>query len=905
VKAEHKTQQASHSSRGWLTGVRGRLVLLVVVALLPAIGLILVIGGEQRQEAARQATDDALRVARAVAGQQQRCFENARQSLLALARAPAVQDLDAAACRPLFASRLGEDRMLVNLGLLGPAGQVLASAVPGPADVGRQPWVQQALASAGFTVGELEAGPGLSRPVFWCAQPVLTAAGRPRAMLYAWLDLRWLSRLAAEAGLPPEAVVQVLDASGRLVGRYPPGRGLSAGSLAAVRKTFPSGTLISREEDGVLWLSAVVPAGSLAQGQQIFAAVSMPLRVAFAPVNRRIARNLAALGGVVLLALAAAWVAGDFFLVRRLKRLADATQRLAAGEFGARTGLADTSGELGQLARAFDGMAATLENREAALQAAMRSLRESEERFRSLIENSLDVILVLDAECRLRYVSPSMEKVLGRPAAECLQRSLFDFVAAEDVDQLTAGLRAMIRQPGQSARFEFGMRHREGSWRHLEATGSNLLDRPEVAGLVLNCRDVTERKRIEAAFLESNERLGETIAELRAAEQQVVQQARLRALGQMASGIAHDFNNVLTTILGFSELLLLRAENRADEQKLRHYLELIHSSATDAAHIVGRLREFYREREAGEVFQPVDLPELARQAMALTQPFWKEQALARGCTIQFRLQLEPVPQVAGRSAELRQALTNLIFNAVDAMPQGGLITLRTMLAGGHAVLEVTDTGTGMTEEVRQRCLEPFFSTKGERGTGLGLAQVYGIVRRHEGFVTIRSRLGHGTTFSLHFPPLRAPATAPAPAAGRQGAPAAPVLDVLLVDDDLAVADVQAEFLRGDGHRVVIANSGPHALEQFAAGQFDLVITDRAMPGMSGDELARAIKERHPQIPVIMLTGFGDIMKAAGEHPAGVDVVLSKPVSLAVLRETVLRLVGGRAPRPPAGVAAGF
>jgi signal transduction histidine kinase/CheY-like chemotaxis protein len=411
------------------------------------------------------------------------------------------------------------------------------------------------------------------------------------------------------------------------------------------------------------------------------------------------------------------------------------------------------------------------------------------------------------------------------------------------------------------------------------------------------------------------------LAELRATQQQVIRQERLRALGEMASGIAHDFNNALAPVLGFSELLLTQPGDLADEEKVRRYLELIHTGARDAATVVKRLRDFYRQREAGEAFLPVDLNRLIEQAMALTQPRWKGQAQAGGRTIRIETELQPLPPVPANEGELREVLTNLIFNAVDAMPDGGTITLRTYLEegrrtdderrsavkGSHSslvlgpssgdgwvVLEVADTGVGMSEEAQRRCLEPFFTTKGQHGTGLGLSMVYGIVQRHGGTLTFESAVGRGTTFRIRLP-LRAEWGAHAGAGGRPGGALEPAgtglrplrpLRVLLVDDEPAARSVAAAYLTSDGHMVQAAAGGPEAVAQVQAGRFDVVLTDRAMPGMSGDQVAAAVKAVAPSTPVVLLTGFGDLMAAAGERPPGVDAIVGKPVTLAKLREAL-------------------
>ncbi len=378
-----------------------------------------------------------------------------------------------------------------------------------------------------------------------------------------------------------------------------------------------------------------------------------------------------------------------------------------------------------------------------------------------------------------------------------------------------------------------------------------------------------------------------TLAELRETQQQVVQQERLSALGQMASGVAHDFNNALAKIIGFNELLLTSPEKLNDPPTVKQYLQMIDTAAQDGANVVRRLREFYRKRRETEVFQPVDLNALIRQAIALAEPKWSSQAQATGAQIRIDTELAETPLAAGHPADLREVLTNLIFNAVDAMPRGGCITVRSRAQDQRVTLEVSDTGVGMTEEIRKRCLEPFFSTKGERGTGLGLAIVYGIVQRHGGTIDIDSTVGEGTTFVVELPVHTGQAPAPMPAASR--APTRP-LRVLVVEDEPTLLDIQTEYLTSDGHTVETATNGAEGLEKFRASEFDLLLTDRAMPQMSGDQLATAAKQLAPGIPVILVTGFGDMMRSNGDKPAGVDLVVPKPFTQAMLRQAVQEVI---------------
>jgi CheY-like chemotaxis protein len=316
-----------------------------------------------------------------------------------------------------------------------------------------------------------------------------------------------------------------------------------------------------------------------------------------------------------------------------------------------------------------------------------------------------------------------------------------------------------------------------------------------------------------------------------------------------------------------------------------HYLKTINSAARDSAVIVARLRDFHRSREAGEVFLPINLSKLAQDTVTYTQPKWKSLARADGRQISVRLELEPEVPISGNAAELREALTALVFNAVDAMPHGGTITVRTRLADGAALLEVIDTGVGMTADIRQRCLEPFYSTKEGPGRGLGLSAAYGAINRHEGKLEIISELGVGTTVEI-----RLPLSQPCGATGER--PPVRHLRVLVVEEDPAVREVVSEYLRRDHHEVSTAANGRDGLETFSTGPFDLVVADLALDEMNGERLAMEIKERSPLMPVILLTGFGDPELASGALPSGANAILRKPLAPDDLWRAVARVTGG-------------
>lgn len=393
---------------------------------------------------------------------------------------------------------------------------------------------------------------------------------------------------------------------------------------------------------------------------------------------------------------------------------------------------------------------------------------------------------------------------------------------------------------------------------------------------------------------------------LRQSQETVVQQERLRALGQMASGVAHDINNAISPIALYTESLLERETTLSE--RARSYLTTIQTAIHDVARTVSRMREFYRPQESHAALAKIGLDRVIRGVLELTQARWRDLPQERGAVIELRTDfVHPQAVIMGAENEIRDALTNLVFNAADAMADGGILTVRTKSvvrqakseATGEAdvptemiCLEVSDTGVGMPPETRRRCLEPFFTTKGERGTGMGLAMVYGMAQRHRAELEIDSAPGEGTTVRLLFPA----APGEEDATVRQlalGLPLRP-MRILIVDDDPLIIESLRETLRGDAHRVTAADGGQAGIDAFEAARangeaFELVITDLGMPYVDGRRVAAAIKTVSPTTPVILLTGWGQRLTAENQVPPHVDRVLNKPPRLKELRAALAEL----------------
>jgi signal transduction histidine kinase/ActR/RegA family two-component response regulator len=383
--------------------------------------------------------------------------------------------------------------------------------------------------------------------------------------------------------------------------------------------------------------------------------------------------------------------------------------------------------------------------------------------------------------------------------------------------------------------------------------------------------------------------------DLRHTQQAVVQQGRLRALGELASGIAHDINNAISP-LGLYTELALENDPHLSPQTRRH-LEMIQCATDDVAKTVSRMRDFYRQREPQLSLVPVQMNDLITQVIDLTRARWSDIPQRLGNVIDVRCEFTPgLPPILGAENEIREALINLIFNAVDSMPKGGTLTLQTRVidfspnpaysALRSVALEVVDTGIGMSEETRRRCLEPFFTTKGERGSGLGLAMVYGMVQRHSGDLEIESSVGEGTTIRLTFD-AAPPAIVDFPEI--MLAPSRPIpTRILVIDDDPLLIRALCEMLVLDGHDVFPVHGGQDGIDTFLAAQlqnhpFEVVITDLGMPRIDGRKVAQAVKTASPRTPVILLTGWGQRLQAEAGVPPEVDHVLGKPTKLRELR----------------------
>ena len=390
--------------------------------------------------------------------------------------------------------------------------------------------------------------------------------------------------------------------------------------------------------------------------------------------------------------------------------------------------------------------------------------------------------------------------------------------------------------------------------------------------LLANSQQHATRERLKKCL----EKIAEAHTRDVALREQEIHAQKMAALGELSFGVAHNVNNTLTGILGRAQLIL---RNSSDPGKVEAGLELIIKSAEDGAHIIRRIQDFARQRPSRE-FETISVADLLKDACEMTRPRWESRS--EFAPIRFALHADCQAHIKGDAVELREVLVNMIYNAVDAMPSGGEVRVSTQETRERVVLCITDTGTGMTPEVKQRLFDPFFSTKGKAGTGMGLAVSFGIIRRHEGSIEVDSEPGRGTTFKISLPKVT-----PAGTNAEQHLITAGIstnedrMRVLVVDDETHVREVLIEALESEGCEVISAPSGEVALALFDQyeGKFDAVFTDIGMPEMSGWELVTEIRERSKTIPLAIVSGWADAISVQTRNAVNADWVIAKPFDI--------------------------
>lgn len=494
----------------------------------------------------------------------------------------------------------------------------------------------------------------------------------------------------------------------------------------------------------------------------------------------------------------------------------------------------------------------------------------------SLADLTPDEIYTLDANGRFTWMNERARTTGGLTDSALLGRHFADIVAPETREAASAHLRRT--QTGEDAQCEAQMIRADSTVRDVEAHMSPLWRDGNVSGALVFLRDITERKR---------------------AQERMAQSDKLRALGELAAGVAHNLNNSLTVIQGRAQLLLMKQKN-ADDPASRS-LEVITRAVNDSAQTLRRMLDFAR-RDAASTFAPIDLAELIASSVEIARPKWQNEAAARSRSINVRVENQAGVYVFGEASELREVVLNLLFNAVDAMPEGGAIEIGTRAELDGACFWVADTGSGMDEATQKRIFEPFYSTKGERGTGLGLSASHGIITRHDGRFMVASEPGEGTRIEIRLPLYEKKHTAKAQARFEMPAQARQAR-VLIVDDEDNVRALLCDAFAAAGHTVIEAQTGTEALARLQDEKIDLVICDLGLPEISGVQVARWVKENLPATSLILATGWAEMITPEDHAQGRIDAVITKPFAITEVLERATELLNQSAARESLSVEA--
>ena len=824
------------------SSLRGRLIALVLVAVLPSLGILIHAQHDQRRLLLHQVEGEAHDLARLVAERHQRAVDRARGLLVGIARLPSLRALDGAACTRDIVGLLAEAPEYANVAAATPDGNLFCSATPlaAPVNLSDRVHFRGPMDRGKFTVGgyiRLRSRGGLAS--FGFGLPVWDGSGRVAAVAVASLDLPHLQRDLEDLRLPPGAEVVVVDRDGLVAtGRPAPasrsGTPLDGPLLAAMRPGAPIA-----EVEGLDGLRRVYGFQEVTAGGEVAmrVAAGIPVEAAYAPANG-IARNaILALLAVAAFAIAAAVVGGELIVVRPIRALIAASRRIASGDRAARSGLAPGGGEVGELVRAFDEMAGSLE----------RLWRQNT----LLLDAVGEGVVGVDGEGRITFANPAAARTLGWSVEEMRGADAHDLLLGKDVPRDTCICFASMREVATLRAADEPLQRRDGAKFPADLVTTPLVDAGRVLGAVVVFRDVSERRELE-------ERLRHA--------------GKMEAIGQLAGGVAHDFNNLLTAIVSCAQMI---GESVPVDHPAQADAREIGIAAARASALTRQLLAFgRRQRLAPRV---VELRTVVRSMESMLRRLLPEN-------VSLRVETPAAGAVLADPGQLETAVLNLVVNARDAIARRGTIEVRVdetdaevdgLPPGPKALLVVKDDGEGMDAATRERIFEPFFTTKpAGKGTGLGLATVYAAVSQSGGAVRVRSEPGRGAEFRISFPLQTGRAAEPDRAAAAP--PPAGVETVLLVEDDAAIRGIARRALSGAGYRVLDAGSAGDAL-RIARGEprIDALVTDVVLPERNGWELSRALAEGRPGLRVLFMSGYAAEPTGEALLPDGVPF-LAKP-----------------------------
>jgi PAS domain S-box-containing protein len=831
------------------------LYVIVLLAILPALGIILYSGLEQRQHYIEHAKKDVLLLTQAMAESQKDIAHSVRQVLTTLSLIPEIQNADRRLCRDIFRAVMKKNPNYINIALTDLNGDILTSGKPlTMKNLGDRKHVRGVLERVEFSIGEyIISRIGAATPAFAFAYPVLDNNGKLKSVLTTAIRLSHISDFHDISNLPEYSFVAVTDHKGTRLFYYPPkestnpvGKQIKMQSWDRANKAREPEIFIDHGSDGIRRIFAFVPVRfETDDTPYLFVWTGTPEAYVVAPANEAMVRNLLLLIIATVMSLLIAWLIGKKTLLYPIQNLVNLTRKFAQGNLEARSELAATPDEFGMLTKVFHDMADTLI-------ANQKTLREREEKYRLLTENATDVIWTMDMDLNFTYISPAIERIQGWSEEDVASLTINNVLTPQSIEKILKRLESHVVNCAKtdnyniSDRFELELYCKEGTtiWAEISASFIQGEDGKPV-GILGVSRDITERKKLES--------------QLRRAQ-------KMEAIGTLAGGVAHDLNNVLSAQVSYPELILM---DLPEDSKLRKPILTIQESGKKAAAIVQDLLTLARRGVvASEV---VNLNHIVNDYIKSPE---HERLKKFHDGVRVETDLEPyLLNIMGSSVHLSNTVVNIVSNAAEAIPGNGSIFISTqskyidkpirgyddIKEGDYVVLSVSDTGVGISSDDLDKIFEPFYTKKvmGRRGSGLGMAVVWGTVKDHKGYIDVQSTEGKGTTFSLYFPVTRK---------GMGGKEESLPMEqymgngefILVVDDVEEQREIAVGMLNRLGYAAASVSSGEEAIGYLKKNSADLLVLDMIMdPGIDGLDTFKNIMEFRPDQKAIIASGFSE------------------------------------------------
>jgi PAS domain S-box-containing protein len=868
-------------------GLRKQLMLLIILIFIPVSAILLFTGYKQHQLTLEKIENDAKRLIHLFAEEQLNITSQTRQFLNVLSHVPALRSLDLPRCNEFLQTIHEDTPQYSTIVAANSVGLIECCAIPlkKSINVTDRSWFKRIKASREFVIDTFIISRSAKKASLPFAYPILDADGNLIAAVGAAFDLSYYKQLFEKIPLPQESVIMLTDSEGNILYQSFADEDCLGKLISECRGFDVPEAGKSRFEvsdadgkDRIYWYDWLW-AGQ--ESNQICLLVGISKQMLFADLKKTLLTNIGVLSIVALLSLTIAWFSGRKIILDPIRFLVEKTKHVKQGTWIRPGGEKKLPGELHILSQAFDEMIADLSQRETERDQALLAmkkelavrkkteaeLREREERLNILFEQAADAIYVCKPDGYFSRVNNAACRITGYTEHEMMALNVteLDTVIATP-EALNDFFLTLV--PGQTVPFESVHRRKDGSTFPVEINIARIKT-PAGPCLLEIARDITERKKME---------------------ERIQQAQKMESIGNLAGGIAHDFNNILFPIVGLSEMLM---KGFPPDSLAYKNAQRIYKAGIRGKELVKQILAFSRQSDHKKI--PVKLQQILKEVLNLSR-----STIPTNIEISHDIQ-QDCGQMMADPIQLHQVAMNLITNAYHALdPSGGNISVKlkktviepnekfSLSPGAYAVLTVSDTGIGIPPDIIGRIFDPYFTTKEKgKGTGLGLATVYGIVKEHGGEIKVYSEPGKGTIFNIYLPLMKAFSETKAVEEKVQVHPAGNER-ILLVDDEELIADLEKEMLKGLGYQVTARTDSAEALNIFQSNPdgFDLIISDMNMPKMTGDQLVKEVMRIRPDIPVIVCTGFSERLNEEKAEAIGVKAFLMKPVVTSEMAEIV-------------------